>query len=85
MSTDGGPAFPKPRDPYPNCDDATGPSWNVGMSQRDWFAGQALQPCITMVITIETNGGYLDKDASTVASEMAYEIADAMLRAREAK
>lgn len=36
---DGGPAFPKPLDPYPNAQGME--SGTHGMSLRDWFAGQA--------------------------------------------
>lgn len=40
---DGGPAFPKPLDPYPNVQNIAN-ARNVtssGMSLRDWFAGHA--------------------------------------------
>ena len=74
MSTinDGGLAFPIPDVPYPNGNVQHG--WN-GMTLRDWFAGQAL---VGLVGRAETNDGLaIAKDA--------YVIADAMLRAREAK
>lgn len=53
----------------------------VDVALRDWFAGQALPPCVAMVISIETSGGVLKKDAPTCAAEMAYQIADAMIAA----
>ena len=63
---DGGPAFPGPsftRDGNPN-------GHAMGMSLRDWFAGQALE-----------GRGYDGWGAQDIA-EMAYEIADAMLATR---
>ena len=69
------PAFPVS---IPGCGDN---GWH-GMSLRDWFAGQALPPCIATVINIEAAGASLKKDAPVCAAEMAYQIADAMLAAR---
>jgi hypothetical protein len=54
-----------------------------GMSLRDYFAAQALSPCVAMVISVETSGGVLKKDAAICAAEMAYQIADAMLAAKD--
>lgn len=54
-------------------------------SLRDYFAGQALPQCVAVVIGIETGGGTLVKEATDAAAELAYQIADAMLKAREAK
>jgi hypothetical protein len=39
---DGGPAFPKPLDPYPNAQGMENGS--QGMSLRDWFAGMEKAP-----------------------------------------
>ena len=66
LINDGGPAFPVPH-----------PKQNIGMSLRDWFAGQAL-------------AGYLASvepgcDALAVMNQLAvsmYDMADAMLKAR---
>jgi hypothetical protein len=68
---DGGPAFP-------NSKPTTGED---GMSLRDWFAGQALaglvgSECIHLAIP---NGAQTDKSMA----QMSFELADAMLRARE--
>ncbi len=59
---DGGPAFPRP-----NTDYCVG---QVGMTLRDWFAGQALT---AMNLGIEPSEN----------AEWAYKIADAMLEARK--
>ena len=74
--SDGGPAFPKPLDPYPNvqCITTQQDASSNGMSLRDWFAGQAL---IGLVINSDRNNA----DDATVA----YQIADAMLIERESK
>jgi hypothetical protein len=58
---DGGPAFPPMIKGAP-----------LGMSLRDWFAGQALA---------ETARDY----TATAAALLAYDYADAMLAARKAK
>ena len=75
---DGGPAFPQP------CATADGAIYtsgeksnaNIGMSLRDWFAGQALQG---MLANHEYN---LTDEALAVR---AYSKASAMLAARERK
>lgn len=72
MSTeinDGGPAFPTPR--YERGD-----MYSLGMSLRDYFAAKAAQG----IMSASSEGGYL---APEVATE-AYEMADAMLKARDA-
>ena len=68
---DGGPAFPVPNG-----------AWNMcgGMSLRDWFAGHALvsilhDGCVPFGCTVD----YRTPDWQAVA---AYQIADAMIRAR---
>ena len=65
---DGGPAFPTDNHPLEKL--------HGGMSLRDWFAGQAV------------NGLYagLPEDMGMTpdqAAQQAYEIADAMLKARQ--
>jgi hypothetical protein len=65
----GGPAFPTPAHNLQND----------GMTLRDYFAAKAMQGDISSFSD--------DKDPSDVASiiaERAYQIADAMLKAREA-
>lgn len=76
---DGGPAFPKAVPVTIN--DQTQDFGQGGMSLRDWFAGQALVGITTAVgsqVTLAKNG----KPISYAA--YAYELADDMLKVREA-
>jgi hypothetical protein len=69
----GGTAFPGPtftRTGYPN-------GHSMGMTLRDWFAGQALATAWDA-----RDKGYYDGDDSDMAM-CAYQIADAMLEARK--
>jgi hypothetical protein len=66
---DGGPAFPKP------AEISTQLRGQTGMSLRDWFAGQALPECIKVVDTAHGNSDH--------AADLAYTVADAMLKRRE--
>jgi hypothetical protein len=65
----GGPAFPVNSDNYASPE-------STGMTLRDYFAAKALQG---MVASMGWQGG----TCKTVAS-VAYQMADAMLKAREA-
>lgn len=72
---DGGPAFPVQALASPGSEVA----W--GMSLRDWFAGQALAGMLSAFAKGAKNGGparFAEANCDT-----AYDIADAMLRARE--
>ena len=75
--TDGGPAFPAP---YNND--------GVGMSLRDWFAGQALNGSLASQNpkSFWAFAGNPDETNSDEAKKgiavLCYEIADAMLKAR---
>lgn len=73
---DGGPAFPQ-NVPPGVIGSGCGPHVEWGMTLRDWFAGQALA---------NDNVSWHDAPnwAANVA-EQAYQIADAMLAARERK
>lgn len=69
---DGGPAFARPYFEHP-----TSGEWSPaqdGMSLRDWFAGQA-------VVGIIASEGE-SRTPSDIAAKRAYEVADAMLKAR---
>lgn len=68
---DGGPAFPCSE---VDLDYAGGRRDYLGMSLRDWFAGQAL----TAIISQRTFG-----IATGIDSELAYKYADAMLAERK--
>jgi hypothetical protein len=72
----GGPAFP-----MPDYEDAYGDRvW--GMSQRDWFAGQALAEIITVC---RSDTRHQSESMEAMFARKSYEIADAMLAARGAK
>lgn len=73
---DGGPAFPMYH--------AEGGVVNInepGMSLRDWFAGQALMGLIAY--SGEAGDHALEAPDKLDVTDMAYEYADAMLKARE--
>lgn len=75
MSTpnnNGGPAFPVTLD-HRGCVGA------YGMSLRDWFAGQAMPSLLTAAINSEAQPG-----KAKIARDC-YDVADAMLAAREAQ
>lgn len=71
MSTknDGGPAFPIGSTPE---------EWGNGMTLRDYFAAKAMQAWFT------DRAVYLgDKQSRDKAAKQSYEMADAMLKARQ--
>jgi len=72
LINDGGPAFPDPlrADPSETIDDS-----QLGMSLRDYFAGQALVACMDSV--------FRDDGSANDAAPLCYKWADAMLKARE--
>ena len=71
----GGPAFPIPLNPGQSYQ---GQSPCDGMLLRDWFAGLAMQGLLAAQIH-----GFNDRPANGPFASMAYEMADAMLIARE--
>jgi len=76
---DGGPAFP-----HTTQWDGITPAINYhGISMRDYFAAAALQGNLASQ-SIDV-GYYEGKDAWDKAAKDSYAVADAMLRAREAK
>lgn len=82
MSTkinDGGPAFPVSSERNANGEILWG--FN-GMSLRDWFAGQALAGELSA--QNDSTGIWTERLFEKLA-ERSYKIADAMLKAREAK
>lgn len=80
----GGSAFP--RAPFDYTDTGSDLDWNVreqtGMTLRDWFAGQALAGCLAMPEgengSFHTNCG----DQFIGVAKYAYQMADAMIKAR---
>ena len=73
---DGGAAFP-----YVEIDSRHGTRVECGMSLRDWFAGQAISGLVSLGKNLETENASCDTQ-SDVASDQAYAIADAMMKAR---
>ena len=72
---DGGPAFPRP----------TYVAFEAGgMSLRDWFAGHALAGMAGEYRTAQMYTCEFDETCESIAKS-AYELADAMLKAREVK
>jgi len=67
---DGGPAFPRSATDHCHSQE--------GMTLRDYFAAAALQPLVTSAIELD----HVKWDAT---AQHAYLIADALLKAREAK
>lgn len=81
---DGGPAFPGQMQRSTNVD------ISEGMSLRDWFAGQALQGIVTIwEVFYEVGGGHpwplSSPEKLRLAAQLACQLADAMLDAREVK
>lgn len=70
---DGGPAFPSSSDAAEHL--------ALGMSLRDYFAGQAVGRLIGLALQLEATGN-LKKDAVATVAELSYQVADAMLKAR---
>ena len=80
----GGPAFPVST----GCNDGhlghqdSQFTWQFpGMTLRDYFAAKAMQPLIRCV---QNNGKTTDESDGEFVSRVAYLMADAMLKAREA-
>lgn len=60
--------------------------WNVPMTDmRDYFAGQALIGLAADWEEITRRAGSANVDGSDLIAEMAYQIADSMMKAREAR
>lgn len=77
MINDGGPAFPCQWYDFQPCtgEQVVREQWG-GMTLRDYFAAKAMQSLISKY-------GFIS-DEINFAAEHSYEIADAMLKAREA-
>lgn len=68
------PAFPCSNEQFTHGNPQTGDAWS-GMTLRDWFAGMAM--CRSL-----SDGIYVDSIGMQGISQAAYEMADAMLKAR---
>jgi hypothetical protein len=79
---DGGPAFPSGRmDQYGPQGEAIRQGYcEVGMSLRDWFAGQAIAHLSQPLVAAMHNGAL--PPTSEEVSKICYQLADAMLTAR---
>ena len=76
---DGGPAFPFTE----RNADSSYYHGHGGMSMRDWFAGQALAACYAQVLASAVE--CCPENWRDGAAQEAYQMADAMLAAREVK
>jgi len=83
VPTDGGPAFPIPMAFNASSQPVTAgmyfPDVN-GMSLRDWFAGQVL----CALVSRNNDDCFSGKGIQLSRAEIAFDYADAMLKAREA-
>jgi hypothetical protein len=88
MSKDGGPAFP-----HVIPDENKSAAWVDGMTLRDYFAAAALPAIITKAPKVKTGNGNHYPHIAQVShdeaqyirdnvAELAYQYADAMLKAR---
>lgn len=79
IERDGGPAFPTLRE-----DRSEDLRWvDDGMSLRDWFAGQALSGYLASTAGMGVHTDGIRRAFWATVAESAYEVADAMIRARE--
>lgn len=83
-SEDGGPAFPVHTEKLSDgslrgLTTGSGEAWSMGMSLRDWFAGQALTGLAWAYGATDLR---LAVDPTPILADKAYAIADAMLEAR---
>lgn len=78
-ANDGGPAFPMIRDARYL------PDWDheAGMSLRDYFAAKAMAALLSNFGWMKHAAKSTDMPGEVVVPQMAYELADAMLKARE--
>lgn len=84
VKNDGGQAFPKPYDPYPNVQEAVRPS-EGGMSMRQWYAGQAMIGIMSgqMMPGVALMAKERSMLPADLLAQMCFEQADAMIKASE--
>ena len=80
MADSSGSAFPRPYSAQEG--DRFSERAQTGMSLRDWFAGQAVTGLASREAALSVQGKFLEYD---VWAKAAYQIADAMLKARVIK
>lgn len=81
----GGPAFPNQAPAWAACPRCGTDVSRVGMSLRDWFAGQAMMSIFTgpgARMVADRDQRYNGDNWSEVVAQNAYEMADAMLAHR---
>lgn len=86
MSTTGGPAFPFIQ--WRSPDGMIHSDLSAGMTLRDYFAAKAMQGMLSdrsNIDAIVTKAEEQHCDMTVWLADMAYECADAMLKAREGK
>lgn len=76
---DGGAAYPVAMSEQTHSNQNCAP-FQAGMSLRDYFAAKMMQARMTAFCALETHHGWTNK----AIAEDAYEMADAMIAAREA-
>ncbi|MGB1214575.1 MAG: hypothetical protein ACPG4X_14520 [Pikeienuella sp.] len=83
---DGGPAFPSEfvlHEPGKVGNEVAIKEFSSGMSLRDWFAGQALVGVMTNAENFGGAASHEREEAFRRTADLLYEIADAMLAARD--
>lgn len=55
----------------------------TGMTLRDYFAGQALVGCFNFWVQVHAHGASIGDPDQMAITQLAYEYADAMLKARK--
>lgn len=75
LQKNGGPAFPRSENGYGS---------QIGMSLRDWFAGHALVGCLAYSDP-SVNGTWQSNSNPDGLAKFTYQVADAMLKARDAR
>lgn len=81
---DGGPAFPVHGGHHPD-DDPCNHTLGGGMTLRDWFAGQAIGAVISQFTDGFVANPASRHNAAEYFGKAAYEVADAMLEARDGR
>ena len=76
---DGGPAFAMPSGPKPEVEEFT--HYNEGLSVRDYFAAKAMPDLLWEFHRLHPKDG--DATWIPAMARLSYEVADAMLKARE--
>ncbi len=84
---DGGPVYPRLLEVTPTENGGTEFRSEMGMTMRDWFAGQMIIGIWANESTLNTVGALSESDEQgvTATAKMAYRMADELIAAREVK